>query len=1047
MHSSKLFRLVFLGLGLAAFSAPAFTARDANTIFTAFNSSFYIQSGTSGYFKNTQTDNSPTYFWGQAEMMECVIDTYEWNTNATARVMMTNLCNGFIANNGSTWTGDGYNDDILWAVIAFARTGQDVGNANFCLIAKNNFDAVYARGWDTNLGGGLYWQYPENAGKNACVNGPGAIAAYLLYQIYGDTNYLAKSLAIYNWERAVLFNTNSGAIYDSISTNGAINTWSSTYNQGTFLGAANFLGQTNDAMLAANFTMMDMSGGGILPVYPIANNNSGFNAIFLRWMTRFMKSRNLQPLYEPWLQTNAAVAWTGRRLADNLSWCEWPGASPVGTNFYAWDCISSYAALQAAAPTQGSSPGAVATDYVGYWPLDATNGSTTADLSAAGNNGVVTGAGWSASGRVNGCLVFNGTSSSVQITNPVCNDFTIAFWVKTTQTAGTGQWYNGVGLVDGDYPMTANDFGTAMCGGKFAFGIGNPDTTILSTTSINDGAWHQCVATRTQTTGAFSVYVDGTLQATGKAGQNTQNASAKLLFGEIASGGSHYFNGSLDEVQIFSRALSSSEVAALYGCIVSPPPAAPTNLLAAAGNAQVQLSWAAAADATSYNVKRSSLSGGPYTLLTNVATAAYADTNVVNNRTYFYVVSAVNTNGESTNSSPVSANTLALVAWFKADAITGVASGAPLSVWPDATGNGYNAWQTTSTNQPTYVAGALNGLPVVRFNTTNSSYLWFYRPVQDDFTIILVYQSSQGIGTGTSYWQGAGLVNGEVSGTVPDFGMSLNASGQILAGTGEPDTTLVSTGAHNNGRPYVVTFKRTKASGLIQLYVNSVLLASAIAGTESLTAPNFLVLGAQAPLDNFLNGDIAEVQIYNSALTDTDRTGQERALDCKYGFTSSATPAAPVILTTLAGNRQIALDWSLIAGAAGYNLWRSTNGGASYQAVATGLTGGSFVDTNAANGQTNYYTVTASDDCGAGSYSTAAAVDLPLPALGLNAGAGALGLNWPGWADDWVLYSATNLTPPVVWTPVTNAVGSNGGQFNVSVPLAAPAQYFRLTPP
>jgi hypothetical protein len=291
------------------------------------------------------------------------------------------------------------------------------------------------------------------------------------------------------------------------------------------------------------------------------------------------------------------------------------------------------------------------------------------------------------------------------------------------------------------------------------------------------------------------------------------------------------------------------------------------------------------------------------------------------------------------------------------------------------------------------------------------------------------------------------LVNGEVPGTVPDFGMSLNAYGQILAGTGDPDTTLVSTTGHNNGQAYVVTFVRTKASGLIQLFANGIQLASNLAGKESLTSPNFLVLGAQAPLDNFLSGDIAEVQIYNAALAVTDRTGQERALECKYGLTSAGTPTAPTILAGAAGNRQIALDWSLIAGAAGYNLWRSTDGGASYQAVATGLTDGSFVDTNAANGQTNYYEVTASDDCGAGSSSATVAVDLPLPALGLNAGAGALGLNWPGWADDWVLYSTTNLTPPVVWTAVTNAVGSNAGQFNVSLPFNAPAQYFRLTPP
>jgi autotransporter-associated beta strand protein len=350
-----IYALVLLLLLNANIPAGAVTTNDISTMFGAFNSAFYVTSGSNGWFANDQTSgsnpNNATYFWGQAEEIECVIDAYEWTSNSTYHGMITNLLNGFIHNNGSIWTGDGYNDDIMWAVIAFARGGQDTGNTNYYTLAKTNFDAVYARAWDTNLGGGLYWEYPENASKNACVNGPGAIAASLLYQIYGDTNYWNKATNIYYWERSVLFNSSSGAIYDNIGTNGVVNTWSSTYNQGTFLGAANFIGQTSDATLAANYTMNSMTSFGILPEYGIANNNSGFNAIFLRWMTRFMNNRGLQSTYESWLQGNATAAWVARRTADNLSWCQWLQPSPVGTNFYSWDCISSVEILQAVVPT------------------------------------------------------------------------------------------------------------------------------------------------------------------------------------------------------------------------------------------------------------------------------------------------------------------------------------------------------------------------------------------------------------------------------------------------------------------------------------------------------------------------------------------------------------------------------------------------------------------------------------------------------------------------------------------------------------------------
>ncbi|MBW8863970.1 MAG: hypothetical protein JF609_03420, partial [Verrucomicrobia bacterium] len=939
-----------------------------------------------------------------------------------------------------------YNDDIMWAVMAFARGGADTGRTNYCDIAKANFDACYARAWSTNLGGGLYWRNSDRQSKNACVNGPGAIAAYLLYQIYGDTNYLNKATNIYAWERAVLFNAGSGAIYDNIGTNGVIGTWSSSYNQGTFLGAANFLGQTNDAKLSAQFMMMNLSSGGVLPEYGIAGNNSGFNAIFWRWFTRFMKGRNLQGFYEPWLQTNAVAAWNMRRTADNLSWCQWLHPSPPGTNFYAWDCISSFEILQAADATQGAALQSVPANPAGFYPLDATSGTLAADATSSGNNGVVSGATWNSSGRFNGCLNFNGTSSSVQITNLVCNDFSLVFWVKTTQTAGTGQWYNGAGLVDGDMPFNNDDFGTALIGGKFGFGIGNPDTTIVSTTAINDGAWHQCVATRQQVTGSFSIYVDGNLQTTGTGNRNTLSAPTRLLFGAISSGGG-YFNGSLDEVKIFNRTLSSNEVAALYLSNVIPPPAAPTNLTASAGNALVTLSWADAPSATSYNVKRALVSGGPYTTITNVATTTFTDTSVANGRTYYYVISAVNGTGESTNSTPAGASPSPLTTWFKADAITGLASGAVVSVWPDATGNGFNAMQALGANQPTYVTNAINGLPVVRFNAANSSYLWFYRPVQDDFTMIFVYQSTQGISTGTDFWSGAGLVNGEVSGTVSDFGTSLNANGQILAGVGAPDTTMHSGTGYDNGIPHVVSFKRTKSSGLMVLYVDGSVITQATGGTQSLTAPNQLVLGAQQVLNNYLTGDIAEVQIYNTPLSDTDRLAQERALKCKYGLAGGATPAAPTGLTLAAGNRQISLNWTMSSGASGYNLWRSTNGGSSYQAIATGLAMSSYVDTSAVNGQLNYYKMTGADACGAGAFSAVASVLLPLPSLSSYISANVLTMNWPGWANDWGLYSATNLTPPIVWSPVTNVVSTNNGQYSVNLPVDLAQRYFRLTSP
>jgi hypothetical protein len=85
------------------------------------------------------------------------------------------------------------------------------------------------------------------------------------------------------------------------------------------------------------------------------------------------------------------------------------------------------------------------------------------------------------------------------------------------------------------------------------------------------------------------------------------------------------------------------------------PPAAPTGLAATAGNMQVALTWSASSGATSYNVKRGTANGGPYPTVVPATTTSYTDTTVTNGTTYYYVVSAVNSGGESANSSQVSA--------------------------------------------------------------------------------------------------------------------------------------------------------------------------------------------------------------------------------------------------------------------------------------------------------------------------------------------------------------------------------------------------------
>jgi hypothetical protein len=160
---------------------------------------------------------------------------------------------------------------------------------------------------------------------------------------------------------------------------------------------------------------------------------------------------------------------------------------------------------------------------------------------------------------------FNGTNAYVKIPKSISTNFSVAMWVQTTDTGGTGQWYGGKGLVDGYTKANASDWGTALNAGKFSLGIGNPDTTLTSTVPVNDGNWHHVVATRNSSTGAMQVYVDGVLNTSTTGPTGTRSAAANDRIGSIQTGVSGGFlNGTIDEVQIFNYVLSATDVAYLY---------------------------------------------------------------------------------------------------------------------------------------------------------------------------------------------------------------------------------------------------------------------------------------------------------------------------------------------------------------------------------------------------------------------------------------------------------------------------------------------------
>jgi predicted alpha-1,6-mannanase (GH76 family) len=85
-----------------------------------------------------------------------------------------------------------FNDDVIWGSLLGLRAYDIWQDGGMLTMARQNFDLVWARAWDTNLGGGLWWKTDKQS-KNTCVNAPAIICALKLYKATGDASYRDKA--------------------------------------------------------------------------------------------------------------------------------------------------------------------------------------------------------------------------------------------------------------------------------------------------------------------------------------------------------------------------------------------------------------------------------------------------------------------------------------------------------------------------------------------------------------------------------------------------------------------------------------------------------------------------------------------------------------------------------------------------------------------------------------------------------------------------------------------------------------------------------------
>jgi lysophospholipase L1-like esterase len=158
----------------------------------------------------------------------------------------------------------------------------------------------------------------------------------------------------------------------------------------------------------------------------------------------------------------------------------------------------------------------------------------------------------------------------------------------------------------------------------------------------------------------------------------------------------------------------------------------------------------------------------------------------------------------------------------------------------------------------------------------------------------------------------------------------------------------------------------------------------------------------------------------------------------------------PKGLTVIESDNQVSLSWNLLIGATNYNVKRATTSSGPYSAIGV-TTATNYHDLMVTNGTAYYYVVSAmiAGEESANSSEVSAIPHAPLQvSASLNSSGSQLSLSWPAWATKCVLYETTNLSAPVHWLALTNAIQTNDSRISLTLPTTDRAQeFFRLSAP
>jgi hypothetical protein len=214
--------------------------------------------------------------------------------------------------------------------------------------------------------------------------------------------------------------------------------------------------------------------------------------------------------------------------------------------------------------TTGGESGDTSTGLVGWWKLDDGSGTSASDSSGSGNTGTLQNSPTWTFGKNNGALTLNGSNQEVDIPSLLGSPatVTVSAWANLTAVTGTAADLISFAGSQGSVDIRLDDVGTNTKVFYYAGGgswTGEIDTSI----AYAGTGWHLFTYVVNPAASIESFYVDGVLKGSAA-------TSAPIVYSgggtytAIGSGSEGNFKGTIDDVRIYNRALSASDVLTLY---------------------------------------------------------------------------------------------------------------------------------------------------------------------------------------------------------------------------------------------------------------------------------------------------------------------------------------------------------------------------------------------------------------------------------------------------------------------------------------------------